>query len=240
MYSIIKTYIMEKKSYHNLEKTRFSNLMTGFCFISGIVLAAFSYGKNKEIEEKYRTSLDNSQFYVELKEPPKEVVQPKSQPQPIQSQQKDEQIDLNNDLSNQNNVDSKVDDSPVVDLGLPKGDTTVIVNTVTVPISTEVEIYPDIEAEFIGGYEAWKKYLLSELRYPELSLELGDEGIVYIEFVVEIDGAISWVKVVRGVSFDIDKEAKRVIKNSPKWKPGKMSGELVRTRLNIPIKFEIN
>jgi protein TonB len=232
---------MEKKSYHNLEKTRFSNLMTGFCFISGIVLAAFSYGKNKEIEKKYRSSIDNSQFYIELKEPPKEVVQPKAQPEPIQSQQKETHIDLNSDLSQVSNTDVETNNT-TVDLGLTKGDTTVIVNNnLDIPVVTAtVENYPDVEAEFPGGYDAWKKYLLSELRYPSLALELGEQGVVYIEFVIELDGSISNVRVVKGVSLDIDREAKRVIKNSPKWVPGRTANNQVRTRLNIPIRFEIN
>jgi protein TonB len=232
---------MEKKSYHNLEKTRFSNLMTGFCFVSGIVLAAFSYGKNKEIEKKYRSSIDNSQFYIELKEPPKEVVQPQSKPEPIQSQQKETHIDLNSDLSQVSNTDVETNNT-TVDLGLTKGDTTVIVNNnLDIPVVTPtIENYPDVEAEFPGGYDAWKKYLLSELRYPSIALELGEQGVVYIEFVIELDGSISNVRVIKGVSLDIDREAKRVIKNSPKWVPGRTANNQVRTRLNIPIRFEIN
>ena len=65
---------MEKKSYHNLEKTRLTNLMVGFCYVSGIVLATFSYGKTEIVEQKYRTnSFDNSSFYAEIKEKPKEI-----------------------------------------------------------------------------------------------------------------------------------------------------------------------
>lgn len=234
---------MEKKSYHNLEKTRFVNLMVGFCYVSGIVLATFSYGKTEEVKQKYRSSsFDNSSFYAEIKEKPKEIEQPKEKPQPQQSTQKETTVDLNNDIKPNENTNTTVEDKPFVDLGLPKGDTTLIVKSDPVPVITpdKVEDYPDVEAEFPGGYDEWKKYLLSELRYPEISLEMGNQGIVYITFVIEIDGSVSDVKVLKGVSFDIDREAKRVIRNSPRWIPGRVSKSNVRTRLSIPINFVIN
>lgn len=231
---------MEKKSYHNLEKTRFVNLMVGFCYASGIVLATFSYGKTEEVKQKYKTSsFDNSNLYAELKEKPKEIEQPKEKPQPQQSTQKETTVDLNNEIKPNQNTNTTIEDKPVVDLGLPKGDTTLIVKSDPVPVITpdKVEDYPDVEAEFPGGYEEWKKYLLGELKYPDISLEMGDQGIVYISFVIEIDGSVSDVKVLKGVSFDIDREAKRVIRNSPKWIPGRIAKSNVRTRLSIPINF---
>lgn len=231
---------MEKKSYHNLEKTRFVNLMVGFCYASGIVLATFSYGKTEEVKQKYRTSsFDNSNLYAELKEKPKEIEQPKEKPQPQQSTQKETTVDLNSDIKPSDNTNTTVEDKPFVDLGLPKGDTTLIVKSNPVPVITpdKVEDYPDVEAEFPGGYEEWKKYLLGELKYPEISLEMGNQGIVYVTFVIEIDGSVSDVKVLKGVSFDIDREAKRVIRNSPKWIPGRIAKSNVRTRLSIPINF---
>jgi len=231
---------MEKKSYHNLEKTRFVNLMVGFCYVSGIVLATFSYGKTEEIKQKYRiNSFDNSNLYAELKEKPKEIEQPKEKPQPQQSTQKETTVDLNNEIKPNENTNTTVEDKPFVDLGLPKGDTNLIVKNDPVPVimPDKVEDYPDVEAEFPGGYEEWKKYLLSELKYPEISLEMGNQGIVYVTFVIEIDGSVSDVKVLKGVSFDIDREAKRVIRNSPKWIPGRVAKYNVRTRLSIPINF---
>lgn len=145
-------------------------------------------------------------------------------------------------VNTNNNNSPVVDDNPVVDLGLPKGDTTVIVNVNPIPVVVpdKVEDFPDVEAEFYGGYEAWKNYLLKELKYPEIAIENEDQGTVYVQFVIETDGSIGDVKVTKGVSFEIDREAKRVIKNSPKWIPGRTNKANVRTRLNIPIKFNIN
>jgi protein TonB len=234
---------MEKKSNHNLEEKRFSNFMVGFCFISGVVLAAFSYGKTEPIKEKFkRFALENTSLLVDATEKQPIVEPPKEQPQvQQQSTQKDETIDLNNDINTNNNTTDVIEDNPFVDLGLPKGDTTVIVNVDPVPVVVpdKVEDFPDIEAEFPGGYEAWKKYLLSELKYPEIAIENNDQGTVYVVFIVETDGSIGDVKVTKGVSFEVDREAKRVIKNSPKWVPGRINKTNVRSRLNIPIKFNI-
>jgi protein TonB len=230
--------IMEKKTYHNLEKTRFVNLMVGFCYVTGIVLATFSYGKTEEVKRKYKSDTFNtSNLYVESKEKPKEVEKQKETTQPQQSTQVKETINLNDDLTT--NINKNItEDKPSLDLGLPKGDTTVIVdNSVPVIAPDKVEDYPDVEAEFPGGYEEWKKYLLNELEYPEISMEMGDQGIVYVSFVIEIDGTVSDVKVLKGVTIDIDREAKRVIRNSPKWLPGRIAKSNVRTRLSIPINF---
>jgi protein TonB len=234
---------MEKKSNHNLEEKKFNNFMVGFCFISGIVLAAFSYGKTEPIKEKFiRSNFENTSFLVDANEKPPVIEPPKEQPQvQQQSTQKDETIDLNNDLTTNNNNSPVVDNNPFVDLGLPKGDTTVIVNVDPVPVVTpdKIEDFPDVDAEFPGGYEEWKKYLLDELKYPELAIENGDQGTVYVVFIIENDGSIGDVKVTKGVSYEIDREARRVIKNSPKWIPGRINKTNVRSRLNIPINFEI-
>ena len=234
---------MEKKSNHNLEEKKLGNFMTGLCFISGIVLAAVSYGKTEPIKEKFiRSNFENTSFLVDANEKPPVIEPPKEQPQvQQQSTQKDETIDLNNDLTTNNNNSPVVDNNPFVDLGLPKGDTTVIVNVDPVPVVTpdKIEDFPDVDAEFPGGYEEWKKYLLDELKYPELAIENGDQGTVYVVFIIENDGSIGDVKVTKGVSYEIDREARRVIKNSPKWIPGRINKTNVRSRLNIPINFEI-
>lgn len=91
--------------------------------------------------------------------------------------------------------------------------------------------------EFIGGDEARIKYINENINYPEDALESGIQGTVYITFVVEKDGSITNVRVLRGIGGGCDAEAMRVIKSMPKWKPGKQDGEAVRTQFNMPIKF---
>ncbi len=92
-------------------------------------------------------------------------------------------------------------------------------------------------AEFPGGVKAMKEFLMDNIEYPEISMELGDYGQVVLEFVVNKDGSLEQIKVLSGVSREIDKEAIRVIGEMPNWIPAIHKGELVRARCKIPINF---
>lgn len=94
--------------------------------------------------------------------------------------------------------------------------------------------------EFPGGNEALKKYLGDNLVYPKSARENGIQGKVIVSFVVETDGSISEVKVVRSVNAVLDEEAARVVKAMPKWKPGMHNGEVVRVKYLLPISFSLN
>jgi protein TonB len=102
-------------------------------------------------------------------------------------------------------------------------------------IYTVVEDMP----EFVGGKDAMYKYIGDNLHYPLTARRYGLEGTVFTAFVVEKDGDISNVKVVKGMSGELDDEAKRVISEMPNWKPGKQNGQLVRVRFVLPIRFRL-
>ncbi|RFC55831.1 energy transducer TonB [Brumimicrobium aurantiacum] len=94
------------------------------------------------------------------------------------------------------------------------------------------------EASFPGGKQAMFDFLSENIEYPEEAMEMGDHGKVFLEFVVDKDGSITKVAILKSVSEAIDREAIRVIKSMPKWIPGMHEGELVRVRCKIPINFE--
>ena len=98
-----------------------------------------------------------------------------------------------------------------------------------------VDEYP----EFTGGMKAWAKYMERNLKYPYRAQDEGVQGKVFISFVVEKDGSITDVQVLRGIGFGCDEEAMKVIKKSPLWKPGKNKGIPVRVRYNMPINFTL-
>ena len=106
-------------------------------------------------------------------------------------------------------------------------------------VSEENEIvdFPDVDAEFLGGPEAMKQYIQENVVYPEISRKVGDQGRVYISFIVEIDGSISDVKVMRGVTVELNEEAMRVVRNMPRWKPAEVQDKKVRARCRLPITF---
>ena len=77
------------------------------------------------------------------------------------------------------------------------------------------------------------------MKYPEEAKEIGIQGKVYVTFVVEVDGSITDVKVLRGIGSGCDDEAVRVVKSMPKWVPGKQRGVPVRVQFNLPINFKL-
>ena len=83
------------------------------------------------------------------------------------------------------------------------------------------------------------KYIQQNIQYPPTSIEMNEQGKVYLSFVVESDGSISNISIERGVSIDIDKEAKRIVRNMPKWSPGESKGKKCRTRCRLPINFQL-
>ncbi len=106
----------------------------------------------------------------------------------------------------------------------------------------EEEIFVVVEnmPEFPGGTKALNKFIAKTVRYPVIAQENGITGRVFVGFVIDKDGSVSNVKVLRPVDPALDKEAIRVIKAMPKWKPGKQRGKPVRVSYTVPINFQLN
>lgn len=95
------------------------------------------------------------------------------------------------------------------------------------------------QAEFDGGFEAMAKFIGKNMKYPAQARRMGVEGSVFVSFVVDKEGNISDPQVIKGISADCDKEAIRVVKAMPPWKPGKQNGKPVKSRFVLPIKFRL-
>ena len=95
------------------------------------------------------------------------------------------------------------------------------------------------ERAFTGGIGQLMKYLSENIKYPKEALGKSIQGRVYINFIVEPDGHVSNVKVIRGIGGGCDEEAVRVVKAMPKWKPGKQRGKAVPVYYNLPINFKL-
>ena len=92
---------------------------------------------------------------------------------------------------------------------------------------------------FPGGQGALMSFLSSNIKYPVVAQENGVQGRVIVGFVVERDGSITDVKVMRSVDPSLDREAQRVVKSMPKWKPGKQNGSAVRVKYTVPVVFRL-
>lgn len=105
----------------------------------------------------------------------------------------------------------------------------------------EQEIFQIVEEmpSFPGGEAKLMEYVSKNIKYPQIARETGIQGRVFVGFVVEPDGSISNVKLLRGIGGGCDEEAMRVIKSLPKWKPGKQRGKAVRVSYQIPVFFKL-
>jgi protein TonB len=137
----------------------------------------------------------------------------------------------------------KIDDVIKIDLNYPDDEEMPEIKLEEPPIiekADEILDYTEVQAEFQGGMDGWYAYLKSNLSYPKQPQRMGIEGTVFLRFVINTDGSIQDVEVVRSVDPQLDQAAVSVIQNSPKWKSAKHHGRPVRSRMTIPIKFKLN
>lgn len=106
-------------------------------------------------------------------------------------------------------------------------------------VATKVFDVVEEMPSFPGGQGALMSYLASNIKYPVVAQENGVQGRVIVSFVVERDGSISDVRVARSVDPSLDREAQRVVKSMPRWKPGKQNGSAVRVKYTVPVVFRL-
>jgi protein TonB len=111
----------------------------------------------------------------------------------------------------------------------------------TAPAGNDVKEFTELEVmpQPVGGEGAWGKFLQKNLRYPAMAQEAGASAKVYMSFIIEKDGHLSEITVLRKMGYGFDEEATRVLKLAPAWKPGIQNGQPVRVRYTIPINFQL-
>ena len=111
---------------------------------------------------------------------------------------------------------------------------------VAVPPAPKVEkIFSVVEKmpEFPGGEAKMYEFIGKNMKYPNKAKEANVHGKVYVQFVVEEDGKLSNIKVIRGIGSGCDEEAMRVVKMMPKWIPGEQRGKKIKVKFNLPFNF---
>ncbi|MFC2111537.1 energy transducer TonB, partial [Bacteroidota bacterium] len=109
------------------------------------------------------------------------------------------------------------------------------------PGNSDEEIFVVVEEspQYVGGDEARIKFIRNNLKYPEKSKQTGIQGTVFVTFVIEKDGSLSNIRILRGIGGGCDEEVIRVVKLMPNWISGKQRGKAVRVQYNMPIKFTL-
>ena len=108
------------------------------------------------------------------------------------------------------------------------------------PAGDEIFQIAEQQAEFPGGTTELMKYIKTNQQYPEIAKKDGIEGRVFLKFVIEKDGSVSNIIVLRSIHKLLDNEAIRVVKSMPKWTPGKQKGQIVRSYFTLPVKFNLD
>ena len=106
--------------------------------------------------------------------------------------------------------------------------------------SNEVFNVVEEQASFPGGMEAWSEHLKSTLKYPEQAKKLGIEGRVFLSFIVNKDGSLDDIQVVRGIGAGCDEEAVNALLESPNWLAGKQRGIEVKSKMQVRIDFRLS
>lgn len=118
------------------------------------------------------------------------------------------------------------------DIAAPEPPKHVVEETKIFTVVEQMPMYP-------GGDGALMGYLRDNIKYPTVAAENGVQGRVVVGFVVERDGSITDVKILRGVDPSLDREAMRVVKSMPRWNPGKQNGSAVRVKYQVPVSFRL-
>jgi len=251
-------YVLRKESGNYLTKAL---LIASFFFIGSTMLLSASFWWNvKEVASNITLEKPDETIYeLELIEVPKKL-ESLVKLTPAASTEKFKQIEYTtpnvvpDQLVTTEPPTTDALSSAVISTNTIEGPSFGLTNALAVSNLTDgdgtgVEANPDVLLnsggvevlpEFPGGMAAWSKFLSKNLRYPSIAQENGVIGRVTVSFVVERNGEMSTIKVLRGIGAGCDEEAIRVIKKSPIWKPGMQNGKAVRVSYVIPIVFQMN
>ena len=224
---------VKKSQKASLEDKKIIYVLMGFVFVLSVCYVAFEWTE-KEVT-KYEVADTDFLFEeeVEIQQTTQETTPP---PPPPPAVQEVEVLNVVEDDVETESIEINTEDEKDVEV--------VIAPPVEAPVEEEEEevIFMVVETmpEFPGGQQALFKYLSENVKYPVIAQENGIQGRVICQFVVNKDGAIVDVEVVRsGGGPSLDKEAVRVIKSMPKWNPGKQRGKAVRVKYTVPVNFRL-
>lgn len=231
--------IAKKNSGVDLERKRTVLFQIGLLTAGSFTLAAFSYSTTTKMELEKNAVAYEAVTYVEQIPEVKKIETPIVKPPTNQSSSDEPSIDLDNQqVSESISETTNSTTLPKPNVGLPTDFVPVDGGGVDVTLE-EFDPFPEIEAAYIGGVPKMQEDINRDLVYPQIDIELGLQGTVYVSFIIEKDGSVSNVQIERGISETIDREAKRIVRGFPNWKPAENAYGKVRTIVRLPINFKL-
>ena len=223
---------VKKSEKASLENDKLIYILMGLVFVLSLVYVALEWTE-KEVT-KYEVT--DTEFLFEEEVEIQQTSQETPPPPPPPAVQEVEVLNVVEDNVETESIEVNTEDDKEAEV--------VIAAPVEAPVEEEEEevVFVVVESmpEFPGGQQALFKYLSENVKYPVIAQENGIQGRVICQFVVNKDGSIVDVEVVRsGGDPSLDKEAIRVIKSMPKWKPGKQRGKAVRVKYTVPVNFKL-
>lgn len=221
-----------KKSQHaSLEDKKIIYVLMGFVFVLSLCYVALEWTE----QEVTKYEVMDDEFLFEEEVEIQQTTQETPPPPPPPAVQEVEVLNVVEDNVETESIEINTEDDK---------EEVVIAAPIEAPEEEEEEevIFVVVESmpEFPGGQQALFKYINENVKYPVIAQENGIQGRVICQFVVNKDGSIVDIEVVRsGGDPSLDKEAVRVIKSMPKWKPGKQRGKPVRVKFTVPINFKL-
>lgn len=224
---------LKKSPKASLEDKTFTYVLIGFVFVLSVCYVALEWTEREVTKYEVADTDFLIEDEIEIQQTTQETPPP---PPPPEIQTVEELVIVDDDKEVESveiNTEDDKDQEIVIQAPVEvKQDTEEDVDVVFVVVETM--------PEFPGGQQALFKYLSENVKYPVIAQENGIQGRVICQFVVNKDGAIVEVEVVRsGGDPSLDKEAVRVIKSMPKWKPGKQRGKPVRVKYTVPVNFRL-
>ena len=222
---------VKKSSKASLENKRTMYILMGFVAVLSFVYIAFEWTQHEV------TIYENESMVIDEEEEI-EIIQTAEELPPPPPPEVPEVIEV------LNVVEDDVETAEIIIDTEDDKDKQVVIQA---PVQAAVEeedtevVFMVVESmpRFPGGDAALFKYLSENIKYPVIAQESGIQGRVICQFVVNRDGSIVDIEVVRGVDRSLDQEAKRVIASMPKWSPGKQRGKAVRVKYTLPVNFRL-
>lgn len=225
---------LRKNPAIDLERKRGMFFSIGLLVSLSLVITAFQWRTEVTVTDLPKP--DEELDFIDFMEPVATVVKPPERPKPKPIERKSIQapvfVETNKEIEK---ALEEIPEAPEVDF-----ENLIIDDPLPVEKTDDWVDIVEQMPEPTGGMASFYKFISKEMKYPSLARRNNIEGRVFVQFIVDNDGSLSDIQIIKGIGGGCDEEAARVLAQAPKWNPGKQRGKAVRVRMIVPIHFRLN